>query len=385
MVSRSLQERRTGDIEKLLDKILCIENLEKAFKRSQKGKSKYKREALEFALEETYNLLQLKTEIIEKTYEFSGYITFDVLLPKERTINAPHYRDKVVQLAMNNVLKEIYKPKFIYDSYACLDEKGTHACVKRTQYFMRKAKWEYGDDAFIVKIDMKKFFYSIVREILKELIAQTIKDRDVLDLMYLIIDSANEIDIVGLPLGNVTSQLFANVYMNVIDQYAKRNLGLKYYIRYMDDIVIIVENKERAKEVLELIRVKVEFELGLKLNINKSKIFPIAQGVNFIGFKIYPTHMLLRNDSKKRIKQKLRKLDVLMIEEEISIETVEQILNSWLGHAEQANSYTFVQSLVERFNYIELIQVVRKGKKKNIIKVKRGVIEDGRKQRALSA
>ena len=134
MVSRSLQrykERRTGDIEKLIDRILCIENLEKAFKKSQKGKSKFNREALEFTLDETYNLLQLKTEITDKMYEFSGYITFDVLLPKERTINAPHYRDKIVQLAINNILKEIYKPKFIYDSYACIDDKGTHACVKK--------------------------------------------------------------------------------------------------------------------------------------------------------------------------------------------------------------------------------------------------------------
>jgi len=339
---------------------------------------------LEFALDETYNLLQLKTEIKEKTYEFSGYITFTVPFPKERVINAPHYRDKIVQISMNNILKEIYKPKFIYDSYACIDSKGTHACVKRTQYFMRKAKWEYGDNATIVKIDAKKFFYSIVREILKELIAQTIKDKETLELIYLIIDSADIIDVLGMPLGNVISQLCANIYLNVIDQYAKRNLGLKYYIRYMDDIVIIVENKERAKEVLKLIRIKFENELGLKLNENKSKIFPIAQGANFIGFKIYPTHMLLRNDSKKRIKQKLRKLKDLMIEEKITIEKVEQILNSWLGHAEQANSYTFVQSLLERFDYIEIVEVIRKGKKKNIFKVKRGVIENARKERIIS-
>lgn len=300
-------------------------------------------------------------------------------MPKERTINAPHYRDKVIQLAINNVLKEIYKPKFIYDSYACIDDKGTHECVKRTQYLMRKAKWEYGDNAFIVKTDVKKFFYSIVRNILKEIIAKTIKEKETLELMYLIIDSADVIDLLGMPLGNVVSQLCANIYMNTIDQYAKRNLGLKYYIRYMDDIVIIVENKERAKEVLELIRTKIETELSLKLNENKSKIFPIAQGVNFIGFKIYPTHMLLRDDSKKRIKQKLRKFKPMLIEEKITIEKVEQILNSWHGHAEQANSHMFVQSLLDRFDYIELVETIKNGKKKRILKVKRGVIEDARK------
>lgn len=350
-----------------------------------RGKSKYTKEAIEFAMDEVYNLLQLKAEIKDKTYKFSGYITFFVTVPKVREINAPHCRDKVVQLAMNNVLKELYQPKFIYDTYACLDGKGTHACVKRIQYFMRKAKWQYGDDAYIVKIDVKKFFYTIVRSLLKDLVAQTVKDKDTLTLIYLIIDSADAVDILGMPLGNTLSQLCANIYLNVVDQYAKRNLGLKYHIRYMDDIIIIVENKERAKEVLELIRIKIEIELHLKLNENKSKIFPIAQGVNAIGFKIYPTHMLLRNDSKKRVKQNLRKLRDLLINEEITVEKVEQKLNSWLGHAEQADSYNFVQSLVERFDYIELVGVVRKGKKKNIFKVKRGVIEDARNERALSA
>lgn len=335
-------------------------------------------------MDEIYNLLLLKAEIKNGTYRFSGYINFTVPLPKERIINAPHYRDKVIQLAINNVLKQIYQPKFIYDTYACLDDKGTHRCVKRIQHFMRKAKWEYGDSATIVKIDVEKFFYSIVREILKELIAQTIKDKETLDLIYLIIDSADEIDILGMPLGNTISQLCANIYLNIVDQYAKRNLGLKYYVRYMDDIIIIVENKERAKEVLELIRKQVETKLGLKLNDNKSKTFPIAQGVNAMGFKIYTTHMLLRNDSKKRIKQKLRKLKDLLIEEKITIEKAEQILNSWYGHAKQANSYAFVQSLLQRFDYIEVVEKKSNGKIKKIMKIKRGVIEDARIQRALS-
>ncbi len=336
-------------------------------------------------MDEIYNLLQLKAEIVNKTYEFSGYITFIVTDPKVREINAPHYRDKIVQLAVNNILKEIYQPKFIYDTYACLDDKGTHACVKRIYYFMRKAKWQYGEEATIVKIDVEQFFYSIVRVILKELIAKTIKDKDVLALMYLIIDSADEIDILGMPLGNTLSQLCANIYLNEIDQYAKRNLGLKYYVRYADDIITIAENKKRAKEVLKLIKERIETKLELKLNENKTKIFPIAQGVNAIGFKIYPTHMLLRDDSKKKIKRKLRKFRPMLIEEKITIEKAEQILNSWHGHAELANSYKFIQSLLERFDYIELVDKIKNGKKKKVFKIKRGVIEYERKQRALSA
>lgn len=128
-----------------------------------------------------------------------------------------------------------------------------------------------------------------------------------------------------------------------------------------------------------------ETKLNLELNENKTKIFPIAQGVNAIGFKIYATHMLLRNDSKKKIKRKLKKFRPMLIEEKITIEKVEQILNSWHGHAELADSYKFIQSLLNRFDYIELTDKIKNGKKKKVFKVKRGVIENERKIRALSA
>lgn len=385
MVSHSLLERRTGDIENLIDMITDYNNLEKAYKKSQKGKGKFKPEALSFSKDEAYNLLELQRELIDGTYIFSGYNEFTVTHPKERVINAPHYRDKIVQLAINNILKEVYQPCFIYDTYACLDDKGTHKCVSRIQYFMRKAYWEYGKDAYIVKIDIRKFFYTIDREVLKTLLKRKIKCQKTLELLFKIIDSADTIDVLGMPLGNTISQLCANIYMNMVDQYVKRGFSLKYYVRYADDVVIIVENKEKAKEVLNLVGQHAENKLNIKLNKDKSKTFPIIQGVNTVGFKIYPTHMLLRNDSKKRIKQKLRKLKNLLIEEKITIEKAEQMLNSWHGHAEQANSYTFVQSLLQRFDYIELVDKKSKGKIKKIFKVKKVVIENARKERTLSA
>lgn len=327
--------------------------------------------------------MQLQEELKNGTYEFGGYFEFMVYEPKERVINAPFYRDKIVQLAINNILKRVYQPSFIYDTYSCLDNKGTHACVERLSYFMRKAYWEYGDDAYIVKIDIKKFFYTIDRDILKKLYAKKIICKDTLDLLYKIIDSAKIIDELGLPLGNTLSQISANVDLNETDQFAKRHLRLKYYVRYADDIVVIVKNKELAIEVLSQIKEYTEGKLNLKLNMNKSKIFPINQGVNAIGFKIHPAHMLLRNDSKKRIKQKLRKFKELLIDEKITIEKVEQILNSWYGHAEQSNSYKFVQALLGKFDYIELVNKRSKGKIKKVFKIKKGVIENARKNRII--
>lgn len=338
----------------LFNRIVSKENMNAAYKQSLKGKSKFKAEAMRFSENETYNLRKLRESLIDETYEFSGYFEFNVFEPKERVINAPRYKDKIVQLSINNILKELYNPLFIFDSYACIDNKGTHKCVDRINHFVRKAKWQYGENAYIIKMDIKKFFYSIDREILKELLPRKIKCEKTLRLIFKIIDSADLIDLLGLPLGNTLSQICANIYMNEIDQLAKRKLSLKYYVRYADDTIIIVKDKEKAIKVLDELSLLISERLGLQLNMNKTKKFPINQGVNAIGFKIYSTHRLLRNDSKKKIKRKAKKFRPMLINEEITVEKVEQILNSWLGHSKHANSYNFILSLVDRNNYIHM-------------------------------
>lgn len=336
----------------IFDQIVDIKNLEKAYHKSQKGQGKYKVQAMKFSRNQTYNLLKLRQSLIDGSYEFGGYTKFKVYEPKERIIYAPTYIDKIVQLAINNIIKEIYNQSFIYDSYACIDNKGTHKAVERISYFMRKASWEYGDKAFIIKIDIQKFFYTIDREILKKLLPKKIKCKRTLELIYKIIDSADNIDSLGMPLGNTLSQICANIYMNELDQYCKRKLRLHYYVRYADDIVVIVKNKNEAKAKLKLIKEFLETKLNLKTNDNKTKIFPISQGVNTVGFKIYITHRLLRNSSKKKIKRKAKKMKNLIKTGKMTIEKAEQILNSWLGHAKYGNSYNFIQRLLNKNNYI---------------------------------
>lgn len=338
----------------LIERITAKENMYDAYKQTLKGDGKYKREAMLFSLDETYNLMKLRQSLIGGTYKFGGYVEFYVYEPKERLIHAPRYRDKIVQLAINNVLKEIYNTTFIYDSYACIENKGTHKCVDRISYFMRKAKWEYGEDAYIIKMDIEKFFYTIDREILKEIIRKKIDCESTLSIIYEIIDSADEIDYRGLPLGNTLSQLFANVYMNEIDQYAKRKLSLKYYVRYADDTIIIVKDKETANKILDDLIQYYDSRLKLKMSLDKTKIFLIAQGVNAIGFKIHTTHRLLRNDSKKKIKRKSKRFPDSIAEGRMTVEKAEQILNSWLGHAKHGNSHNFIQRLLERNNYLYL-------------------------------
>lgn len=336
----------------LFDRILDIDNLESAFKQTQKGKGKYDTDSMKFYSNLTYNLYELQDRLSKDEYNFGSYIRFKVYEPKEREINAPHFEDKLVQLAINNQIKELVQSKFIYDSYACLDGKGTHNCVERISHFLRKASWQYGDTATIIKIDIKKFFYTINRDILKTHLPKLIECERSLNLIFKIIDSADEIDVVGLPLGNTLSQICANIYMNNLDQYCKRKLSLKYYVRYADDIVIIVENKDKAQVVLDAINSFVEVNLDLETNVNKTKIFPIEQGVNTVGFKIYKTHRLLRNDSKKKIKRRVKSMPHLIIENRMTIGKAEQMLNSWKGHSDYGCNFNFIKRLIERNNFI---------------------------------
>lgn len=338
----------------LFDKIINEDALEFAYRKTQKGKAKYKAEALKFSLDETYNLMELRQSLIEETYQFGGYTEFKVYEPKERIINAPRYKDKIVQIALNEVLKEVYYPKFIYDSYSCIDLKGTHKCADRIQTFMRRAHYFYGDSAQVVKIDISKFFYTINRKLLKQELTSTISCQKTLRLLFKIIDSADIIDLLGLPLGNTLSQISANIYMNKTDQFAKRRLSVKYYVRYADDLIIILPNKLEADRVLsEMIRF-LNIELELNANANKTKSFPLSQGINSIGYKIQPTHKLLRNDSKKRIKRKAKAIPSLIADGKITKEKAEQMLNSWKGHAEHANSKNFIDRMIERCGYIYL-------------------------------
>lgn len=338
----------------LFDKLFNLENLEAAYKQSLKAESKYKNEALIFQRNETVNLKRLQRSLYEKTYRFSGYNTFKVYEPKERVINAPHYKDKIVQLAMNNILKDVFIPTFITDSYACMDNRGTHKAVEKVQKHIRKAYWEYGKEAYICKVDVSKFFYSIDRDILKTLYRKKIKEGDVLWIMDTIVDSGALVSDVGLPLGNTMSQLCANIYLDTLDQYCKRYLGYKYYVRYADDIIIILPNKVEAKRATDLCKAFLAERLNLVANPKKTQIFPINQGVNAYGFKIYRSHRLLRDDSKKKLKRKIKKMPGLIAQNKMTVDKANQMLGSWSGHAKYADSLNFLQSIVEKRPYITL-------------------------------
>lgn len=346
--------------------ITDFDNLYVAYLQVSKSKNKYSKEALLFSQNETANLLDLQQQLINGAYSFDDYIEFKVFEPKERVINAPHFKDKIVQIAIDNILKPIFEPTFISHSYACIDNRGTHKAVEKVQQNLKQAKWQL-KEPFIIKFDVSRFFYSIDREILKSILRRKIKCEKTLRLLDEIINSAAKIDVKGIPLGNATSQLFANIYLNELDNYCKRKLKIKFYVRYMDDVVAILDGKEKAKNVMNEMTAYVNAHLNLTASIKKTKIFPLAQGVNVFGYKVYTTHRLLRNDSKKKIKRKMKKMRRLIAEGRLEKEKAEQIFNSWHGHSSHANSFNFIRKLMRKYDYVYLDH-------KNKIRVK-GVVK----------
>jgi hypothetical protein len=307
-------------------------------------------EANELNLLEALNLLsyQLKT----KKYTLSPYNTFEVFEPKRRVVMSNSYKDKVVQHSLcDNVLEPILTRSFITDNYASQVGKGTHYGLDRLRDFLRRFYRKNGIDGWILKADISKYFYSIRHDVLKSLIRKKIRDPDVLWLVDMIIDSTE--GNIGIPIGNQSSQLFALLYLNNLDHFVKEKLGIKYYGRYMDDFFLIHEDKA----YLQYCRAEIEKHvaaIGLSLN-NKTNIYPLRNGVDFLGFHTYLTETgavirKVRRRSKNNMKRKLKKMRGLVERGKITTATVEQSYKSWRGHAEKGNCYHLIRRTDHYYN-----------------------------------
>lgn len=329
-----------------------FKTIEHAYAQTQIVNRKFRHSSIVFDMHRVLNLTALWREMKNETYAVGAYIKFSVYEPKERVIHAPLIRDKIVQFLAHEQLQAIYGNVFITDSYACIAGRGTHKAVKAVYRYMRTVDYQTNGDAWIVKLDVRKFFYSIDREILKRLLRKKIADERFLLLLDKIVDSSPEGE-KGIPLGNITSQDFANIYLNELDQYAKHFLGLRYYVRYMDDVVAIVPTKEAAKETLAAFTKFLKDRLNVETN-EKSQIFPLSQGVNAYGFKIRVTHIQLRDSSKKAMKRRIRRMDEKLRTGEITRHDVDQAVSSWLGHARHSNSYNLAKAIFKNYKYIKI-------------------------------
>ena len=324
---------------------LTYEKLLDAHIKSRKGKG-YRKEIILFNLKQEEYIMWLYEKLKNKTYKHGGYSEFYVTEPKVRKIEKSRYLDRIVhRWVVDNFLEPCYVPKFINTSYACLKERGMHRAAVYVKDTMKhcKIKW---DEYYILKMDVAKYFDNINKKILLKILERNIKDPD---LMWLIkeILYANKRE-KGLEIGNYTSQMFANIYLNEVDQYIKHKLKVKYYCRYLDDSIVIVRTKKEAKEILEKIKKYLKENLELELN-QKTQIFKNKQGVNFCGYKINEYRMKLRDKGKRKLKKKVKKLKEEIQKENLTSKQAKKYLAGHLGYIKYANNY----NLLNKIFYIE--------------------------------
>ena len=315
--------------------IYDFNNIHHAYHKARKNK-RYKWDVLEFSARLEDNIIDIQNHLIWKSYRSGPYKYFTVYEPKERLIAALPFRDRVVHHALCNVIEPIFERSMIHDSHACRRGQGVLSGVLRTVRFLRAARSRWGR-VYCLKGDIKKFFPSINHEALKIIVRKKIACLDTLSLIDKIIDS-NGTD-TALPIGNLTSQLWANVYLNELDHFVKQDLGVRYYIRYMDDFVVFHGDKRLLHRVLAEITGFLENVLHLKLN-SKTQIFPVGlRSVDFLGYRIWPDFRLMRKNNVKRTKRRFKKFNRLYESGQITMEEIRPSVMSWLGHAKHADSW----------------------------------------------
>ena len=325
-------------------KYLSFDRLMKAHKKARKGKG-YRKEIILFNLKEEEYIMYMLDVLEKKTYKHGGYQVFYVTEPKVRKIEKSRYIDRVVhRWLVDNFLEPYFVPTFINTSYACIKGRGMHKACLDLQSAMRHCKNIWGE-YYILKMDVTKYFENIDKRILLSILERKILDKDLMWLIKEILYSQEKE--VGLEIGNYTSQLFANIYLNEVDQYVKKELGVKYYFRYLDDSVLLVSSKEKAKYCLEKIKTFLLENLGLTLN-KKTQIFKSRQGVNFCGYKINEYRLKIRDKGKRKLKKKVKKLKYLVRTEQISSLEARKYLAGHIGYIKIANTWNLENKLFYR-------------------------------------
>jgi len=344
----------------LWDKICSFQNLLSAAEKAQKGK-RFQDNVGRFNFNLEAELLLLQNELQNQAYQPGLYRSFYIYEPKKRMISAAPYRDRVVHHALCNIIEPIFDKIFISDSYANRKGKGTHKAVNRFSEFCKKNK-------YVLKCDIKKYFPSIDHQILYNLLAKRITDQKCLWFIKLIIDSSNPQEEViryfdsdnlftpcerrrGLPIGNLTSQFFANIYLNEFDHFVKEQLKCRYYIRYVDDFVVLDDDKDRLHKVKNNIERYLEV-LRLRLHPRKCHIFPVTQGTNFLGYRIFPTHRLLNKDNIRRFKKRLSRFQQFYAAGMLALDKLTASIRSWIAHASHADTYGLRQWLLGAIKFI---------------------------------
>jgi RNA-directed DNA polymerase len=359
----------------LWEKVIVWENLRLAARKARKGKrDRAGVQRFEFDLES--NLLALRSELADGTYRPGPFSTHWITRPKPRLISAAPYRDRVLHHALMNILEPILDRHFHPDSYACRRGKGTHAAADRLQGLMRRYH-------YALQCDIRKFFPSIDHQVLKGMFRRLIKDSRILWLMDLIVDGSNAQESVvewfddddlfapaqrrrGLPIGNLTSQWFANWMLNGLDHFVTSGLGMGAYVRYCDDFIILGDDRASLKRAAAQISRYLSWR-RLRLHEEKVSVRPVQAGLTFVGYRIWPTHRLLRKKNVRHFRRRVRWMKGAYACGRTSWQDIKPRLISWMGHASQADSRRLVGRLSREW-------VFSKGRDDNVACVARRVV-----------
>ncbi|NQV89345.1 MAG: RNA-dependent DNA polymerase [Parcubacteria group bacterium] len=275
------------------------------------------------------NLFALQAELASGAYQHSPYERFTIHDPKQRTIHKADVKDRVVHQAIVNVIEPLFEKRFIYDSYSCRVGKGTHAAVKRLRTFLLRDSINNIKTVYALKCDIQKFFASVNHRKLLHLLERHIHDPETMKLLTGVIESFSVSPGVGIPLGNLTSQLFANVYLHELDWFAKQELKVHHYVRYCDDFVLLAESQEECDVFTERIEMFLKSHLHMHLHPNKVHVRTWRQGVDFLGYILLPHTTILRPSTKKRMIRKINKDNA----------------SSYLGLCQHANAFDLERML----------------------------------------
>lgn len=311
---------------------LCSkENIYLAYKNARKHKT-LKSYVIEYEKNLKANLNQLREELISETYKPKPLETFIVRDPKTRKISKSDFRDRIIHHAICNIIEPIFEREFIYDSYANRIGKGTLKAIERFEKFKRQVTKNCTQKAYILKADIKQYFENVDHSILIKILERKIKDKQFINIIKIILDNHNSKNKgKGMPLGNLTSQFFANLYLNDLDQFIKKELKVKYYVRYVDDFIIMDGDYDKLQKHKQIIDDFLRRNLMIGLHKDKSKIRKIGSGVQFLGLRIYLYYRLL---AKMNIRKFRLKLSILRYQFEgklIGYDRVYDVIEGWIA------------------------------------------------------
>lgn len=341
----------------LYAQICAFENLFLAYRKARRGK-RGKPAVAEFELNQEEELLNLRDELRLGTWQPGPYHSFYIHDPKKRLISAAPFLDRVVHHALCNILEPLWERRFIFDSYANRKGKGTHRAILRAQQFARRYR-------YVLQCDVEQYFPSIDHAILRNALARLVGEADTLNLVDRILASGSGIlteeytlrwfpgdDLFaalrprGLPIGNLTSQFWANVYLNSFDHFVKRELHCPAYLRYVDDFLLFGDDKATLWKWKAAV---VERLSGLRLTLHEPQVYPVATGIPFLGFRLYPTHRRLKSRRGIAFRRRFRRLYLSWVDGEISRTRLDASARSWAAHASWGDTWGLRQAVLGAF------------------------------------